>query len=276
MEEMARAEVNSEKATRGQVTKSAADVYDAFFVPALFRQWTGRVSDAAGLKEGDRVLDVACGTGTLAREALACVLPGGSVAGVDINNDMLAVARRKLPGIDWHQAPAESLPFEDGAFDAVVSQFGLMFFEDRLKALVEMWRVLRPDGRLAVAVWDSLDKTPGYAAVTALLRRRFGDGVARAMRAPFDLGDSKTFLSLFAAAGILRARCSTCDGTARFPSIESWVHTDIKGWTLADTIDEDQFLELQREAQIALRRFAQPDGSVRFATPAHIVTARKI
>ncbi len=263
-------------AEKGQVTKSAADIYDEFFVPALFRQWTARVSKAAGVNAGERVLDVACGTGALAQEAWASVRPGGAVVGVDINERMLAVARRKLPEIDWRQAPAEALPFEDCSFDAVISQFGLMFFEDRVKALREMWRVLRPGGRLAVAVWDRLENSPGYVAVTALLQRMFGDSAAEAMRAPFNLGDTETLLPLFAAANIPDIQLSTMDGTARFPSIESWVHTDIKGWTLADMIDDKQYRALQREAHRELEGFAQEDGSVRFCSPAHIVTAVRL
>jgi ubiquinone/menaquinone biosynthesis C-methylase UbiE len=264
-----------EDTARGQVTRSAADVYEAFFVPALFHDWTGRVSEAAGLKPGDRVLDVACGTGVLAREAWSRIQPGGSLTGVDINDGMLAVARRKSPEIDWQEGQAESLPFGEASFDAVVSQFGLMFFEDRVAALGEMWRVLRPGGRLAVAVWDSLDNTPGYAAVTALLQRLFGDRVADGMRAPYNLGDPEVLLPLFGATGIPDASLSTMDGSARFPSIESWVHTDVKGWTLADLIDDAQYETLQQAAQSELAPFAQADGTVKFGAPAHIVTAAK-
>jgi SAM-dependent methyltransferase len=264
-----------EATARGQVTRSAADVYEEFFVPALFQEWSGRVCGAAGLKPGDRVLDVACGTGVAAREASNRVQPAGSVVGLDINDGMLAVARRRSPEIDWQEGAAESLPFGDGFFDAVVSQFGLMFFADRVMALTEMWRVLRPGGRLAVAVWDSLDNTPGYAAVTALLQRLFGEQVADGMRAPFNLGDTKVLLPLFAAAGIPDPQLRTITGTARFPSIESWVHTDVKGWTLADLIDEAQYQVLLGEALTDLKPFRQGDGRVAFPAPAHIVSARK-
>ena len=156
---------------RGQVSRSAAEVYEEFFVPALFRQWVQPVADAADIRAGDRVLDVACGTGILARHAATRVGAAGSVCGVDINEGMLAVARREAPEIEWRKGAAEALPFADDGFDAVVSQFGLMFFADQAKAIREMRRVLRPGGRLAVAVWDSLANTPGYAAMTALLQR---------------------------------------------------------------------------------------------------------
>jgi ubiquinone/menaquinone biosynthesis C-methylase UbiE len=118
----------------------------------LFEEWAPRVCKAAALLPGNKILDVACGTGVLAREAARCVQPGGMVTGLDRNEVMLTVARRVAPGIEWRQGRAEALPFPDGSFDAVVSQFGLMFFEDREGALREMWRVLKPGGRLAVAV----------------------------------------------------------------------------------------------------------------------------
>jgi SAM-dependent methyltransferase len=259
----------------GQVTRSAAEIYEEFFVPALFRDWAPRVAEAARLSPGQAVLDVACGTGVLAREAAARVAPGGSTAALDRNEGMLAVARRTAPAIDWHLGKAESLPFGDGRFDAVVSQFGLMFFEDRIAALGEMWRVLRPGGRLAVAVWDALAHSPGYAAMVALLQRLFGDRIANELRAPFVLGEPGAFRSLLEAAGIAAAEIRTLDGTARFPSLEAWVRTDVKGWTLADLIDDAQYRRLQQEVQRELRAYVGPDRAVAFGAPAHIATARK-
>lgn len=261
---------------RGQVSASAAEVYEAFFLPALFQEWTSRVADAAGIQPGQRVLDVACGTGVLARTVADRVGPNGAVVGLDLNEGMLAVARQKAPGIRWQQGVAEALPFEDDTFDAVVSQFGLMFFEDRATALREMLRVLRPGGRLAVAVWDSLDHTPGYAAMTRLLQRLFGDEAADALRSPYHLGDTQRLAGLFAEAGLPNATITTVEGTARFPSIASWVHTDVRGWTLADRIDDTQFEVLLDEAERTLQPFVIDDeGTVEFASPAHIVTAMK-
>jgi SAM-dependent methyltransferase len=196
------------------------------------------------------------------------------VIGLDRNDGMLAVARRKAPEIEWRQGQAEALPFADGRFDAVVSQFGLMFFEDRVLALSEMWRVLRPGGRLAVAVWDALERTPGYAAMTALLQRLFGERIADALRAPYALGDPEALAALAANAGI-PAQITTRQGTARFPSIDAWVHTDVKGWTLADMIDNGQYRLLQQEAPGALAHFVQPDGTIVFDAPAHILCATR-
>ena len=261
--------------TKGQVTHSAAEAYEELFLPALFSQWTGPVSSAAGIALGERVLDLACGTGVLAREVLERVGPTGQVVGLDCNEGMLEVARRAAPRVDWRLGQAESLPFDDGAFDAVVSQFGLMFFEDRVAALGEAWRVLRPGGRLAVAVWDGLERSPGYGAMVDLLQRLFGAQVAEGLRSPFALGAPEDLRALFAAAGISKVSLRSLDGLARYPSIESWVHTDVTAWTISEMIDEAQVRKLQAEAQRAFKDFEQDDGSVVFSAPAHIVSVAK-
>jgi ubiquinone/menaquinone biosynthesis C-methylase UbiE len=259
---------------RGQVRASAAEIYDEFFVPALFEAWAPRLLDAAGVRHGFRVLDVACGTGVVARAAVGRI-GAGSVTGLDANSGMLAVARRHHGGIEWRDGRAEALPFDDTSFDTVLCQFGLMFFDERAAALREMRRVLRSGGRLAIAVWDSLERTPGYAAMTALLRRLFGEEIAAALRAPYCLGDTRELAALLEQAGIGGAQIATVEGVARFPSIASWVRTDIKGWTLADRIDDAQFARLAAEAEKELRHFVTADGSVEFAHPAHIATATK-
>ena len=134
---------------RARATRSPAEVYEEFFVPALFQQWGSVVADAAGIGPGQRVLDVACGTGVLACVAADRVGLGEMVVGLDPNEEMLAVARRKSARIEWRDGQAESLPFPNESFDAVVSQFGFMFFQDQRAALREMMRVLQPGGRLA-------------------------------------------------------------------------------------------------------------------------------
>lgn len=264
-----------DRAATGQVEGDAAEVYERFFVPALFAEWAPVVAGAASVAAEERVLDIACGTGVLAREIARRVGPQGYAVGLDLNERMLAVARREAPEIEWRHGQAEDLPFDDGAFDAVVSQFGLMFFEDRARALREAWRVLRPGGRLAVAVWGSLDRSPGYAAMTALLDRLFGERVADALRAPFVLGDVEVFRATLAGGGVADPDIRTRVGTARFPSIEAWVHVDVRGWTLSELIDDARYEALQREADVALKPYVQADGTVAFDIPAYIATATK-
>lgn len=260
---------------RGQVNRSAAEIYDEFYLPALFKQWVGVVLAVAGIGSGDKVLDVACGTGVLAMAAAERVAPDGSVVGLDINKGMLTIAQSKNSAIEWKHGQAEHLPFPDNHFDRVVSQFGLMFFDDRSAAILEMRRVLKPGGRLAVSVWDSLDNTPGYAAVTSVLQRLFGDQAANALRVPFRLGDAQILHSLFADSGLSGLEVRTQPGTAVFPSLETWIYTDVRGWTLAEMIEEAQFDLLLAEAESELKRFVSEDGLVTFPAPALIISGYK-
>jgi ubiquinone/menaquinone biosynthesis C-methylase UbiE len=258
---------------RGQVASDAAEVYEAFFIPALFGQWPDRLLAAADVGLGDRVLDVGCGTGILARGALSVVGETGHVVGVDPNAGMLTVARRSSDRVEWVEGAAERLPFEDDRFDRVVSQFALMFFTNREAAIGEMARVLRPGGRVAVATWAPLDESPGYAAMVRLLRRLFGEPAAQALRAPYALGEHAQVRALLERA-FDDVVVATVPGVARFESIEAWVHTDIRGWTLADLIDDDQYETLLREARRELASFRAADGSVCFDAPALIGTGR--
>lgn len=260
----------------GQVVSNAAEVYDEFFLPAIFEAWPPELIARARVGPGMRIVDVACGTGVLAIEAGKAARPGGSIVGVDLNPGMLAVARTKDPSIDWQEASAEALPFDSDEFDAAFCQFGLMFFHDRNAAIREMLRVLRPGGSVAIAVWDSLENTPGYFAITQLLSRLFGDEIADLLRAPYALGDAATLHRILVESGIQNPTVSRVAGEARFPSIRSWMHTDVRGWTLADKLDDEQFEHLVIEAEDELSGLVSEDGSVRFDHPALIATARKM
>jgi SAM-dependent methyltransferase len=255
----------------------AARAYEEFFVPALFQRWTPRVLDAADVAEGDRVLDVACGTGVLAREAARRVGASGAVAGVDVAKGMLAVARETAPDVDWREAAAEALPFDDTSFDAVVSQFGFMFFTDRSAALREMLRVLVRSGRIAIAVWTSLDHIPAIAREVEILERIAGARAADALRAPFVLGDVDALTSLTEDAGMASADVRPHGGDAQFPSVRSLVEADLRGWLplMGVTLDEDVIAEILDAADRELADFVQSDGSMVFDMPALIVRGRK-
>lgn len=257
----------------GKMGGDPAIVYDTQFVPALFAHWGPVVVGAAGVKAGDRVLDVACGTGAATLAAAERAGPSGHVVGLDANPEMLAVARRKPTRIEWVEGVAEALPMPDDSFDAVVSQFGFMFFENRPQALREMRRVLRPGGSMAVAVCDAVENSPGYFAFAKLLDRLFGTEVGDAFRAPFALGSVDRLRALCREAGIADAEVARHSAAVRFDSIDALVSAERAcAWTLGGVLDDDQFACLLSESRKELAPFAG-DRGIRFDMPSLIVRA---
>jgi ubiquinone/menaquinone biosynthesis C-methylase UbiE len=143
-----------------QLSAGAAELYERYVARYIFGPWTPLLVDAARLAAGERVLDVACGTGVVARIAAQRVGPAGYVIGLDLNPGMIAVAR-SLPtpagaAIEWIERSALDLGLANSSVDAVLCQQGLQFFPDKTLALQEMRRVLVHGGRVALSVWNGL------------------------------------------------------------------------------------------------------------------------
>ncbi len=260
---------------RWQVSTDAAEVYESCFVPAIFGAWASRVADAAGIKAGDRLLDVGCGTGVLAREAVSRVGREGQVVGLDLNEGMLAVAARTEPKVEWRQGDAASLPFGDASFDVVVSQFALMYFPERVTSLSEMWRTLAPGGRLAIAAWAPLGRARGYEILVDIATEKCGGEAADVLAAPFALGDRAELAKLFVDGGIAAADVTLHEGSIRFPSVQEFIRIEVKGSPLADMVGDDAMETLAAESGRALAEFVAPSGEIVMPMDAHIVTASK-
>ena len=145
----------------GTQSASAPATYQEFLVPAMFAPFAERLVEHGCVRPGSRVLDVACGTGVVSRAAAILAGTGGSVAGVDLGEPTLAIARshpaeENAAPIDYAQADAAALPFDADDFDVALCQQGLQFFPERAAALAEMRRVLKPGGRVAVATWKDI------------------------------------------------------------------------------------------------------------------------
>ena len=252
--------------------------YERLFVPALFDVWTKHLVDGAEIKEGAAVLDVACGTGVLARAALARVGANGRVVGADPAPGMLAAAAEIEPSIEWLLCGAEALNVDDEAFDCVVSQFGMMFFEDREKSADEMFRALKPGGTLAIAIWRSVEHNPAYADVISILEQQVGSAAANALRLPFGLGNADEVTSILENSGFAEIEVDAKTESARFPDTRTMVEAELRGWLpLFDILlTDDQIQNVLLASDETLGKYSTSNGEAVFPTSAHVFTARKV
>jgi SAM-dependent methyltransferase len=224
---------------------------------------------------GQAVLDVACGTGVVARTAADRMGGRGRVVGLDLNEGMLAVARRLRPDIEWRQGDAAELPFDAGSFDVVLCQSALMFFPDRAAALRQMARVATARGTVAVQVWDRLEAQTGYGAVYRAFAEHLGPEATALETSYWALGDLELMGSLFEAAGLRVTATRTRVGTVRFASAEEAVATEIEATPLAERIGRDGYGRVLAAGAEAIRPFVVDGGRVELPIQGHLVTAAK-
>ena len=185
-----------------ELTESAAQLYERFFVPAIATPAATELLARAGLRSGETVLDIACGTGLVARLAAACVGATGSVTGLDLSPDMIEVAAgRPSTGapIEWRTADAVSLPLADQSFDVALCQMGLMFVEDKTAAVEEMYRVLRPDGRVVINTPGRIQ--PPFSLMERAIVEHINPELGGFVRAVFSMPDPVVLGALLKAAG---------------------------------------------------------------------------
>jgi ubiquinone/menaquinone biosynthesis C-methylase UbiE len=257
-----------------QLSLAAAEAYEARFVPAMFGEWAPHLVQAAGVAPGQAVLDVACGTGVVAREAADRLGGRGRVVGLDCNQGMLTVAGRLRPDIQWRQGDAAELPFDDGSFDVVLCQAALMFFPDRARALREMARVAAAGGTVGVQVWDRLEAQAGYKLLFEVVARHAGEEAIDLWSAYWALVDLELVAALFEAAGLEVVTTRTRDGAVRFASTGELVRTEVEASPLAERIGPEVQARLLADAGAALRRFVSADGGVAMPIRGHLVVAR--
>lgn len=201
------------------------------YTGAIMAPWTDDLIAQARCRDGDRVLDVACGTGLVASRVRPASGARCMVTGVDINEGMLEIARQ-IEGIEWVHGDASKLPFLDSSFDAVLCQQGLQYFPDRAGAVREMARVLSPGGRLSVAVWGALERQPFYVALT--------DGLAAYLPAhkdayalAFSLNTAEELRTLATNAGLQDVRVRFEHRTIRYPDLREFVGGFMQGTAIS-------------------------------------------
>lgn len=197
------------KENRSTQYASPAEIYEQVFISAVFRHWTPMLLEFATPKAGEHILDLACGTGIVARNAAKHVNSDGRIVGLDISPAMLEVARQRAiseaPFNEWHEGNAEKIHFPDRTFDLVLCQAGLMLFKNKAAAASEMRRVLKDSGRAVVLVWQSLGQNPFNDSLNESLSRRMG--VEKAMLSTsFSLGSQEELSSLLAGADFTTVR----------------------------------------------------------------------
>jgi len=260
-----------------------AETYESYMVPVLFAPSAERMIEIARPRPSERVLDVGCGTGIVARRAAPRVGNAGRVVGLDASPGMLAVARaaagREKLSIDWREGRAEALPFANGDFDLVLCQYALMFFSDPSAALVEMRRVLTDGGRVVVSVWQGLDRHPFYQLLDRAIERHLGTSGVRDI---FALGDAGELRDRVAKAGLLRVEIEPYELLARFPDPEGFLAGEVDVDTAA--IPAMQHLDAAARADLTARirsEMAEPlrsltvGGHVQLPFAAHLVRANR-
>jgi len=261
--------------------ENPSELYERLLVPSKFLPWAKYLAELGNPQPGDKVLDVACGTGTVTRLIPSYVGASGSVTGLDFDAGRLDVAAslRLEPGcaIDWKEGDAGALPFDDAAFDLVFCQQGLQFFPDKPKALREMHRVLVSGGKLILGVWRSVEHQPGGRAMADALERHVSPQAGAIRRDPFSFGNAGVLESLVIDAGFHDVVVNPTVKNVHFPSAEAFTKRYISARVPLNTIVAAASNEARdavvSEVNAALGQFESENG-LELPTAVNIVTGR--
>jgi ubiquinone/menaquinone biosynthesis C-methylase UbiE len=266
-----------------QLDGSAPELYEKYLVSAITKKWADDLVGRAQPNAGEEVLDVACGTGVVARLASRCMLHG-HVTGLDLNKGMLTVAQTRVSEgapIDWIEGSALDLPFPSRKFDLVLCQLGLQFFPDQGRALREMRRVLSPSGRVALSVYSSIERTPGANAFVSALDRVLGANASKIKRGEHSFNAPTELRELLVEAGFARVEVETVVQQIAFPSVLDYVRFQLLATPMAAILSNRDAAD--REAVIKTiaqetASFSDPamleGGGFSFRQEAYVGTAR--
>jgi len=263
-----------------------AELYEQFYGPGIFQPLARLFLDFVGLRQGERVLDLACGTGIVARRAAPLLGRSGRVVGVDVNPAMLAVARRlPVPGgapIEWREGDAMELDLGDERFDVALCQQGLQFFPDPVPALRRVQAALLPGGRFAVAAWQEIERQT-FLARFAEVEARYLEPLGVSyddLVAPFTLGRPGRLQELLAGAGLAEVRVVPASVRTRFPDPESFVRKVERAYGavvpafVADPAAFEAFVGVVERETSELVREHTVDGFVSYEMHTWLASAR--
>jgi ubiquinone/menaquinone biosynthesis C-methylase UbiE len=264
-----------------QLTMRAAELYERYPGRYFLAPWAPSLVDAARLAPGERVLDVACGTGIVARAAATRVGPDGHVVGIDINPGMIAVARSLPPAkneapIKWLERSALDLQLKNASFDAVLCQQGLQFFPDKAVALKEMRRVLDHGGRIALSVWDSTTHGPYVSAVNAALAPFVGNEVVARFTAVRMTPTADELKRLAMEADFSAVEVGASRINVHLPRVDKFVLDHLSATPIAADIDalgDEARRKIGASVMEQLQRYADDDG-ITFPEDTCVLTAR--
>ena len=260
---------------------SVPENYERYLVPRIFAPWAEDLVEAAALRAEERVLDIACGTGIVARIAARRLGNRGSIVGLDTSAPMLATARAAATAegaaVKWREGDALEQPFTDGAFEVVLCQQGLQFFPDKPRGLREMHRVLRPGGRIVLSVWGPIERSPGFAVLAEALTRHVDPQAGGLLASgPFSLSDADELRALIAGANFQDITIRRATKTLRWASLEEFVLGYVFGSALAGVVgDPDESARAALLTEIGAKLAAAiDDQGMRFPIETNIVVAR--
>jgi len=260
------------------IAEEAAHQYERIVARHILAPWAPSLVDAARPAVGERVLDLACGTGVVTRIAAQRAGPKGRVTGVDLNAGMISVAR-SLPApdggpVEWVEGSALAIPLPDASVDVVLCQQGLQFFLDKALALREMRRVLDRGGRLALSVWSSV----GFynSAVGKALARFAGEDSASRFLASRNVPGKEELEHLVVAAGFSGVDVRISRMNVHLPRMDRFALEHLAGTPVAAAIaalDPESRKNIGASVMREMQRFNDGDG-VTYPEEAHVVTAR--
>jgi SAM-dependent methyltransferase len=260
---------------------SIPQVYERYLVPLIFESYAADLATRIGWHKPVRVLEIAAGTGVVTRRLAASLAPEVSIVATDLNQPMLAVAAATGTArpVDWRQADAQQLPFPDCSFDAVVCQFGVMFFPDKARAYAEARRVLRPRGVLVFNTWDRIDRNDFAAAVTRSLQGVFpADPPLFLARVPYGYDDLPVIAHDLRAGGFTKTvEMSTLPARSRAASPRQPAIAFCQGTPLRNEIEARAPARLAEITGVAAAAIARDfgDDAVDGGLQAHVITVER-